>query len=82
MIPPNRDLLVLTNKIHLDPAQMEQEVISLQELLLTVENSKSFCIANEVIDLNRYKIITKPLLVQQAIDLKGNKPFIFINCKN
>lgn len=78
----NRDLLVLMKHDSVSDAAMEHEVDLLSTLLYSVENLQSFCIANEVIDLNNYKIIQKPHLIQQAIREKSHKPFVFICNKN
>ncbi|HVX50360.1 MAG TPA: hypothetical protein VHB48_09385 [Chitinophagaceae bacterium] len=82
MHPPNRDLLVLTKKITMNAKQLKQEVELLNELLFHVEDSYSFCTANEVIDVNRYKVITKPFKIQRAIRERGTRPFVFISNKN
>jgi len=78
----NRDLLVLTKKVTMNARQLKQEVEQLNELLFHVEDAFSFCTANEVIDVNRYKIIQKPYKIQQAIRERGSKPFVFISNKN
>lgn len=78
----NRDLLVLMKHDSISEAAMEHEVDLLSSLLYNVESLHSFCIANEVIDLNKYKIIQKPHLIQQAIREKCHKPFVFICNKN
>ena len=82
MNPPNRDLLVLTKKVTMNAKQLKQEVEQLNELLYHVEDLNSFCTANEIIDVNRYKIIQKPYLIRQAIRERGTKPFVFISNKN
>ncbi len=78
----NRDILILSKSFHWSEDTMALEVASLHKIFYEMESTLNFCIANEVIDVNRYKIISKPLLVQQAIKERGNKPFIFICCKN
>jgi hypothetical protein len=78
----NRDLLVLMKHGSISEAAMEHEVDLLSSLLYSVESLQSFCIANEVIDVNKYKIIQKPHLIQQAIREKSHKPFVFICNKN
>jgi hypothetical protein len=77
-----RDLLVLSNKISLTPQQLEKELQSLHELLYSIETSSNFCQANEVINFNNYKIITKAHLIEKAIHKAETKPFIFIFNKN
>jgi len=78
----NRDLLVLSKDLFPNTAALEYEVQCLNKILYEVESIRQFCVANEVIDVNRYKIISKPFLVEQAIHQRKNKPFVFINCKN
>lgn len=78
----NRDLLVLIKKATISSKALELEIDCLNKILFSVENIHQFCIANEVIDVNRYKIISKPHLVRHAIQERRNKAFVFINCKN
>lgn len=80
--PQNRDLLVLTKKETMNPKELEQEVELLVDLLYHVEQMDAFCVANELIDLNRYKIIQKPHLIKQAVREKKLKPFVFISNNN
>ncbi|CAN5670002.1 hypothetical protein BH10BAC2_BH10BAC2_44840 [soil metagenome] len=80
--PQNRDLLVLTKKETMNPRELEQEVELLVDLLYHVEQMDAFCVANELIDLNRYKIIQKPHLIRQAVREKKLKPFVFISNNN
>ena len=82
MNTPNRDLLVLTGKMKMSRQQLEHQVELLNDLLYHVENLNAFCIANEVIDVNKYKIIQKPHIILQIIREKSLKPFVFISNKN
>lgn len=82
MSPRNRDLLVLTKKETMKPGELEHEVELLVDLLYHVEQMEAFCVANELIDLNRYKIIQKPHLIKQAVREKKLKPFVFISNNN
>lgn len=77
-----RDLLVLSNKISLTPQQLEKEVQSLHALLYQVENFDSFCRANEIVNLNTYRIIRKRHLIEKSVREMELKPFIFICNKN
>jgi len=61
---------------------MEHEVEVLNSILYSVESLHSFCVANEIIDVNHYKIIQKPHLIQKTIREKGHKPFVFVSNKN
>lgn len=82
MTPRNRDLLVLTKKETMKPGELEHEVELLVDILYHVEQMDVFCVANELIDLNRYKIIQKPRLIRQAVREKKLKPFVFISNNN
>lgn len=82
MSPQNRDLLVLTKKQKMNPQELEHEVELLVDLLYEAEKMDAFCVANEIIDLNRYKIISKPHLIQRTVKQRKEKPFVFISNKN
>jgi hypothetical protein len=82
MSPQNRDLLVLTKKESMKPGELEHEVELLVDLLYHVENMNAFCSANEVIDLNRYKVIQKRRIIQRVVRERRLKPFVFISNKN
>lgn len=77
-----RDLLVLSGKISLTPQQLEKEVKSLHELLFSIETANHFCTANEVINLNTYKIIQNPRMIEKCVRDIETKPFIFVCNKN
>lgn len=77
-----RDLLVLPSKISLTPQQLEQEVRSLHEMLYSIENSGCFCTASEIVNLNTYRIIHKPHLIEKCLRDIATKPFIFVCNKN
>ena len=82
MSPQNRDLLVLTKKESMKPGELEHEVELLVDLLYHVENMEVFCSANEVLDLNRYKVIQKRSLIKKVLRERRLKPFVFISNKN
>ncbi|MGN6213753.1 hypothetical protein [Parafilimonas sp.] len=82
MNPRNRDLLVLTKKEKLNQQELEQEIALLNDLFFRVESSEAYYIANEVIDVNRYKLITKLHKVKQILKEHKHKPFVFISNKN
>lgn len=79
---PNRDLLVLFNQELMTPQSIEHEVELLHQLLYTIERVENLVIAHEIIDLNRYKVINKPLHLRRLIRQRELKPFVFLNCKN
>ena len=82
MNPRNRDLLVLTKKELMNQQELEHEIELLNDLFYLVESSNAFCIANEVIDINRYKVIRKLHQVRQILKEQKLKPFVFISNKN
>ena len=78
----NRDLLVLFKEELMNPQSIEHEVEMLHELLYSVERIDNLIVANEVINLNKYKINSDEKTIRQTISLKELKPFIFLNNKN
>ncbi len=78
----NRDLLVLTKNLAPSNIEMEHEIELLNNLLFGIENLQHFCVAHEIIDINKYKIIQKTHLIQQLISEKNHKPFVFLCNKN
>ena len=82
MNPRNRDLLVLTKKETMNQKELEHEIELLNDLFYLVESSNAVCIANEVIDVNRYKVINKLHYVKQILKEQKLKPFVFICNKN
>ena len=73
----NRDLLVLFKEELMNPQAIEHEVEMLHELLYSVEKIDNLIIAHEVINLNKYKIISDEKIIRQTIGLKGIKAFHF-----
>lgn len=82
MNPRNRDLLVLTKRETMNQQELEHEIELLNDLFYLVENSDALCIANEVIDINCYKVIYKLHKVRQILKEQKLKPFVFISNKN
>jgi hypothetical protein len=78
----NRDLLVMFNQELMSPQAIEQQVELLHELLFSVERMENLAAAHEIIDLNKYKVINKSLIVRNTIRTQVLKPFVFLNCKN
>lgn len=78
----NRDLLVLLNNEILSQKAIEHQVELLHEMLFKVESTENICIAHEILDLNRYKLITKASKVKDFIRKKELAPFIFLCNKN
>ena len=78
----NRDLLVLADARQLSAEALERELVFLDSILFHVENWESFSTANEIIDINRRKIIRKTYLIQKILSERNVKPFIFTCNKN
>ena len=78
----NRDLLVLAKTAHLSPEEREHQVTLLNILLRLTENWETFCTANEILDINRGRIIQQPHQMQMILREKKEKPFVFTNNKN
>ena len=78
----NRDLLVLSKKASLNPSELQHEVDQLHQILFIAETLQNFCVATELIDVNRYKIVTKPRKIERVIRQQHLKPFQFICNKN
>ena len=78
----NRDLLILFNHEMMSAQAMENEVELLHELLFSVERLDNLVIAHEIIDLNKYKVINKDIILRNTIRLQNLKPFVFLSCKN
>ena len=78
----NRDLLVLFNQELLSPQAIEHEVEMLHELLHTVERLDNVVTSHEIIDLNKYKVINKTIVLLNIFRKQELKPFVFLNCKN
>jgi hypothetical protein len=82
MKTPNRDLLVLVKDDRLDKEAIEFELEQLNQLLYVFETVDNFCVAHEVFDLNKYKIIHNAKKIRQVMKHKELKPFVFIFNKN
>ena len=82
MNPRNRDLLVFTNKSNMNQHELERQIELLNDLFYSLEVSNAAFIANEIIDVNRYKIITRPSKVSAILQSHQLKPFVFISNKN
>lgn len=78
----SRDLLVLSKNISTDEREMQIEVEKLNQMLVHVEAIEKLCVANEIIDINNYKIIRKLKKIEKIISNKKLKPFQFIHTKN
>ncbi|HEY8388976.1 MAG TPA: hypothetical protein VIK74_10255 [Parasegetibacter sp.] len=82
MKTPNRDLLVLVKDEYMNEQAIENEIEQLNELLYVVESIENFCLAHEILDLNRFKVYELPFKVREVIQQSELKPFQFIFNKN
>jgi hypothetical protein len=79
---PNRDLLVLFNHEVMTQKAIEHEVEQLHQLLYTIEGIDNLIVAHEILDLNKYRIISNTIQLRKLIRQRELKPFVFLNCKN
>ena len=78
----NRDLLVLVKDAYTNKEAMQYELQQLNMLLVNFETLESFCIAHEVFDIQKYRVLTKKSQLQKIIEKETLKPFMFICNKN
>jgi len=78
----NRDLLVLFKEELMNPQAIEHEVEMLHELLYSVERMDNLIVAHEVINVNKYKVISDKNTIRMTLRHNELKPFIFLNNKN
>ncbi len=79
---PNRDLLVLFNHEIMTQKAIEHEVEQLHQLLYSIEGIDSLIVAHEILDLNKYRVISNETQLRKLIRQRELKPFVFLNCKN
>lgn len=78
----NRDLLVLNCQDAGNPEIKEQKMQHLHELLFQAERLDNYVKAHELIDLNRYKILSGSFELKKWVRKKKNTPFVFLNNLN
>ena len=78
----NRDLLVLLKDDFRTEQAIENELERLNELLLRTETVLNFCVANEILDFNRYKVYQEYNKIVKVLSQDKLKPFQFICNKN
>lgn len=62
--------------------EFEHQLELLNDLLHHVENLDAFCVATELLDVNRNKITQDFRKMREAINKGELKPFVFIHYKN
>jgi hypothetical protein len=78
----NRDLLVLVKDDSMNQHQIELELEQLNSLLFQLETVDSFCVAHEVFDVARHKVVSKRKKIEGVIHQPQLKPFQFVFNKN
>ena len=79
----NRDLLVMFRQHAMTQQDIDKQLSQLNNMLFTTERLDNFVCAHEILDLNRYKIISNPVEIKKMIRQKKlTKPFVFFNNKN
>jgi hypothetical protein len=78
----NRNLLVLTGKFKMNQREFEHQLELLNDLLHHVENLDAFCVATELLDINRNKVVQDFRKMHAAVNRAELKPFVFIHYKN
>ena len=82
MKTPDRDLLVLMKDEFATEQFLATELEKLNDLLFQYETLETFCLAHEVFDLNRYKILKGTRYIQRIVRQQELKPFQFLCNKN
>jgi len=77
-----RDLLLLRKDEVLDEKSIEMEVAVLNNLLQSVETTAALCVAYELIDINRFKILHDQLSISRVLKPNALKPFQFLVNRN
>ena len=77
-----RDIILLRRDSFPNKTSLEQEVLQLNELLQAIEKSDQLFVAYELIDLNRFRVISKSHVISKAIKSSNQKPFEFLINKN
>jgi hypothetical protein len=77
-----RDLLLLRKDEVQDEKSIEMEVAVLNNLLQNVETTAALCVAYELIDINRFKILHDQLSISKALKPNALKPFQFLVNRN
>lgn len=77
-----RDLLLLRKDEVQDENSIEMEVALLNNLLQSVETTAALCVAYELIDINRFKILHDQLSISKVLKPNALKPFQFLVNRN
>ncbi len=81
-MPYNRDIIIYTRVLNYS-INTDKYVMALDALLQQHESLENFSQANEIININSNKVITKSDKVRtQILKRVIYKPFVFLSCKN
>lgn len=78
----NRDLLVLVKDEFMNQYQIEMELEQLNSLLFRLETIDSFCVAHEIFDVTKHKVVMNRKKIAQIVHQPELKAFQFICNKN
>jgi len=78
----NRDLLVLLKDESMSDKAIEQEVEQLNDILYIAESADSFCTANELFDLEKFRVYRDQKTLVSVMHQDELKPFSFLFNKN
>jgi len=78
----NKNFLLVV-KSHHDEQDLQTEVKLLEQLLPKATRLEAVARCTEIADLNRYRLISHPEKVKQALlKFSPDKAFVFLICKN
>ena len=78
----NRDIIVLGDHTKLmNKEELELHIQQIETLLYTIERTDAYYAVSEIIDINRYKVISARAQIKQILREK-EKPFVFLFNKN
>lgn len=77
-----RDLLLLRKDDVWDENSIEMEIAVLNNLLQNVETTAALCVAYELIDINRFKILHDQPSISKVLKPNALKPFQFLVNRN
>lgn len=77
-----RDIILLRKDMAPDEQSIEREVVVLNSLLQKVETIDSLCVAYELIDLNRFKVVHDRTALGKVLKPNALKPFQFLFNRN
>ena len=77
-----RDIIILRKESFPNNQSLEKEVMLLNDMLQAIEKSENMAACFELVDLNRFRVISKSHQVSSAIRTAIQKPFEFLINKN